>query len=131
MTDLYALLGQPRDRVPRGQPVTPLDTVLSTCRVCGSAVELVALGSGLPVVWRHAGLAASVPPPSPEQAWSKHAPQPMPVRVGAGGQVPDEVRLPARTWAESVGVFALAGAAAAAAFFGAYAGTGAFVRGAP
>jgi hypothetical protein len=113
-------------------PVTPLDAVLSTCRVCGSAVELAALDAGLPVVWRHAGLAASVPPPAPEQAWSRHAPQPMPVRVGPNGHIPDEAppRRP-RTWADSVGVFALAGAAAAGAFIGSYAGAGAFVRGAP
>jgi hypothetical protein len=130
MTDLYELLSQPRDPAPR-TPVTPLDAVLSTCRVCGSAVELATLGADLPIVWRHAGLAASVPPPSPEQAWSRHAPQPMPVRVGAGGQVPDDPPRPPRTWADSIGVFALAGAAAAAAFAGSYAGAGAFVRGAP
>jgi hypothetical protein len=118
-------------RQPLAGPVTPLDTVLSTCRVCGSAVQLAALGADLPVVWRHAGNAPSVPPPSPEQAWSRHAPQPIPVRVGPSGQVPDDPPRPARTWAESVGVFALAGASAAAAFAGAYAGAGAFVRGAP
>lgn len=133
--DLYELLGEPDPREPRHRrpphPVTPLDAVLSTCRVCGSAVELAALGEDLPVVWRHAGLASSLPPPSPEQAWSNHAPVPMPVRVGANGHVPDEPPRPPRTWADAVGVFALAGAAAAAAFAGSYAGAGAFVRGAP